>query len=88
MTIIPNKTACFRCVFNAPSKEKLESLSIAGILGVLPGIVGCIQASEAIKYILDLGELLTDTVLSMDIRTMDFRKVKVQKDLKCLACSA
>ncbi|RDU71234.1 HesA/MoeB/ThiF family protein [Helicobacter aurati] len=87
MTVLPHKTACFRCVFENPPAKELDSIFTAGLFGVVPGIIGCLQASEVIKYILGLGELLTDTLLTIDIKTMNFRKVNVKKDAECSVCS-
>lgn len=86
MTVLPHKSACFACAFDEPPSKELNSIFRAGLFGVVPGIIGCIQASEAIKYILNLGELLTNTLLTMDIKTMDFRKVAIKQDLHCRIC--
>lgn len=86
MTILPTKTACFSCIFSEPPPSELNSIFRAGLFGVVPGIIGCIQASEAIKFILNIGELLLDNLLTLDIKTMNFRKVKVKKDEHCRVC--
>ncbi len=87
MTIIPKVSACFACAFDEPPDKEFNSIFRAGLFGVLPGIVGCIQASEAIKYILGIGELLTNTLLSVDIKTMNFRKIAIKRNTQCRVCS-
>ncbi|TLE07817.1 HesA/MoeB/ThiF family protein [Helicobacter bilis] len=87
MTILPHESACFACAFDEPPAKELNAIFRAGLFGVVPGIIGCIQASEAIKYILNLGELLTNTLLTMDIKTMNFRKVAIHKNADCRVCS-
>ena len=59
MTVIPNQTACYRCVFPSPPPPgSVPSCGQSGVLGVLPGVVGSLQATEAIKYLLGIGDLL------------------------------
>ncbi len=87
MTVIPHKSACFSCVFSEQPSSELDSYFRAGLFGVTPGIIGCIQASEAIKYILGIGDLLLDSLLTMDIKTMSFRKVAIKPNPHCNVCS-
>ncbi len=56
------------------------------MLGVLPGVIGTLQATEAIKSIVGIGELLTDSLLTYNALTMRFRKVPVQRNPDCLGC--
>ena len=87
MTVIPGKTACYRCIFHSlPSPEAAKSCSRAGILGVLPGVVGTLQATEAIKFLLGIGNLLTDTLLTYNALTMEFRKVRCKRNPDCPLC--
>ncbi|NQT28553.1 MAG: HesA/MoeB/ThiF family protein [Candidatus Omnitrophica bacterium] len=87
MTILPGKTACYRCLFpKLPSENEFISPKDAGILGVVAGIIGLIQANEVLKYILNIGELLTDKLLIFDSLTTTFRKIKVQLNPKCPVC--
>ncbi len=87
MTVIPGETTCYRCIFNAPLPAgAVPSSSQTGILGVLPGVIGSLQATEAIKYLLGIGELLTDTLLTYDALEMEFRAVKVSRNLNCPLC--
>ena len=87
MTVIPKKTACFRCVFEKkPEAGSVPNASDVGVLGAVPGIVGSLQAVEAIKYIIGEGELLTDRLLIHDSLNMIFQTVKIKRNLKCPVC--
>jgi len=87
LTIAPWKTACYRCVFaSPPPKNLVPTCSQAGILGAVAGILGTIQATEALKFILKTGTLLTDTLLVYNAKSMDFRKVGVKRNPKCPIC--
>jgi len=82
-----NKSACYRCLFPQPPKAgQVLSCSEAGVLGVLPGIVGTIQANETIKLILGIGDSLKNRLLSLNALKMDFKEYKVQKDINCPVC--
>jgi molybdopterin/thiamine biosynthesis adenylyltransferase len=87
ITVLPGKTACYRCIFHSlPPPEVARSCSHAGILGVLPGVIGTLQATEAIKYLLGIGNLLTDTLLTYNALTMEFRKVRFPRNPECPLC--
>jgi molybdopterin/thiamine biosynthesis adenylyltransferase len=87
MTYVPGRGPCYRCVFQTPPpSDAVPSCKQAGVLGVLGGIIGTLQATEAIKYILGLGNLLTGCLLTYDALTMDFRKVKLSRNKKCAVC--
>ena len=88
MTVIPQKTACYRCFFSQPPPlEELLSCQQAGILGAVAGTIGSIQATEAIKYIDGFEEgLLTDRLLTYDTKAMKFHSVEVRRDPHCAAC--
>jgi molybdopterin/thiamine biosynthesis adenylyltransferase/rhodanese-related sulfurtransferase len=78
---------CYRCLLPEPPPPELApSCAEAGVLGVLPGIVGSIQALEAIKIILDLGEPLRGRLLAYDALETSFRTFKVRRDPNCPAC--
>lgn len=78
MTHVPG-SATYRCVFKEPPpKNAVPTCSQAGILGAVAGIMGTIQACEALRYLLGVGELLTNQLLIMDAKTMRFRSVKVK----------
>jgi molybdopterin/thiamine biosynthesis adenylyltransferase len=82
MTIIPGKTACLNCVYHgaAVPKEKFP------VIGVTPAVIGCIQATEVIKYLLGLGDLLTDRLLNYDALRMKFTEFKINRDPNCEQC--
>jgi molybdopterin/thiamine biosynthesis adenylyltransferase len=85
-TFMPNQ-GCYRCLYPAPPPPGMvPSCSEAGVLGVLPGIVGSVMAAEAIKIILGLGNTLVNRLLMFDALEMEFRKVKIRKDPECPIC--
>jgi molybdopterin-synthase adenylyltransferase len=87
MTIIPKKTACYRCIFNSPPESgSVNTSSHAGILGAVAGMFGTIQAIEAVKFITNSGRLLTDTLLTIDAGTFEIRKINIQKNTCCPLC--
>jgi molybdopterin/thiamine biosynthesis adenylyltransferase len=88
MTVIPGKSACYRCLFKEPPPpEEILSCQQAGILGAVAGTIGTIQATEAIKYLTGFEEgLLTDQLLTYDAKWMKFRSVEVKKNPRCVAC--
>ena len=78
---------CYRCLYPEPPPAGLvPSCAEGGVLGVLPGIVGTIQATEAIKLILGVGDPLIGRLLLFDALAMHFRHVKVRRDPHCLVC--
>ena len=80
-------SACYRCVFGAPPPPNLvPTCSQAGVLGAIAGMLGTIQAAEALKYITRVGELLTNQLLTFNAKTMDFRKVKTRHNSHCKLC--
>ena len=87
ITVLPRETACYRCIFNSPPPANaVPSCSQAGVLGVLAGVVGSLQATEAIKHFLGLGDLLTNTLLTYNALSMQFRKVSLSKNPNCPIC--
>ena len=88
MTYVPNEGCCYRCVFKEPpKKECVSSCSTDGVLGAAVGTIGTLQATEAIKYILGTGELLTGHLLTYNALTSEFRKIKLPPaDEECPAC--
>jgi adenylyltransferase/sulfurtransferase len=78
---------CYRCLFpEPPPPGSVPSCAEGGVLGVLPGIVGTIQATEAIKLILGIGETLAGRLLLIDALSMQFRAMTLRKDPACPAC--
>ncbi|MBU1888298.1 MAG: molybdopterin-synthase adenylyltransferase MoeB [Candidatus Omnitrophica bacterium] len=87
ITILPGESACYRCLFPEPPPPGLvPSCQEAGILGVVAGIIGTIQANEVLKYILGTGDLLTGRLLIFNALDSSFRQVKVTKDPNCPVC--
>ena len=86
MTVLPGKSACYRCIFNAPPTTDEPAASTAGVMGVLPCVIGGIEATEALKYLLGIGDLLTDHILTYDALKMTFRKIAVQRNSDCPLC--
>ena len=86
MTYVPGG-ACYRCVFSdVPKKNDVKSSAEVGIMGSIAGMLGTVQATEAIKYILKKGELLKDRLLIFDGLKMQFRTVPVRRSGGCSAC--
>ncbi len=81
MTIIPGQSACLRCVYRGAIVE-----GEFPVLGVTPGVIGCIQATEVIKYILGMGQLLTNRLLVYDGLNMKFTEFNVKRDPDCPHC--
>jgi adenylyltransferase/sulfurtransferase len=78
---------CYRCLFREPPPPELvPSCAESGVLGVVPGLVGTIQATEVIKTLLDLGDVLVGKLLTIDVMTMAFRTIEIRRDPECPAC--
>ena len=78
---------CYRCLYPEPPPPGLvPSCAEGGVLGILPGLVGIIQATEVIKYILNLGDSLAGRLLLIDALGMNFRQLKLRKNPDCPAC--
>ena len=84
---IPGKTPCYRCIFpEQPVDSMVPNCAEAGVLGVLPGIVGSIQASECIKILLSIGAPLTEKLMLFDALEMTLRPVKIKRRSQCPVC--
>jgi sulfur-carrier protein adenylyltransferase/sulfurtransferase len=78
---------CYRCLYPEPPPPGLvPSCAEAGVLGVVPGIIGTIQANEALKLILKAGETLAGRILILDARGMRFREIRLKRDPECPVC--
>jgi sulfur-carrier protein adenylyltransferase/sulfurtransferase len=87
-TILPGEGPCYRCVYAEPPPAALApSCSEVGVLGVLPGIMGLLQANEAMKLILGIGEPLSDRLLMFDALSTSFIELKLRRDPNCSVCS-
>ncbi len=81
MTVIPGETACLRCIYRGPVPEEKFP-----VIGVTPAIIGSIQATEVIKYIVGTGRLITDRLLVYDGLNMKFTEFAVKRDPACEHC--
>ena len=80
-TIIPGETPCLRCLYpNAPLMPAFP------VIGVAPAVIGCIQATEAIKYIVRMGDLLSGRLLVYDRLSLKFVEIALEKDPACIDC--
>ncbi|MFB3789643.1 MAG: ThiF family adenylyltransferase [bacterium] len=87
MTIVPGTGPCYRCLFPEPPPPGLvPSCQEAGILGCVAGVLGTLQAVEALKFILGLGDLLVGKMLIFDALEMQFRRVSVPRNPECPVC--
>lgn len=88
MTYVPGKGPCYRCVFrNPPPKDAVPTCKQAGVIGAMGGVIGSLQAMEAVKYIIGRGELLTGCLLTYDAMSMTFRKIKLPENTEnCPVC--
>ncbi len=78
---------CYRCLFrDPPPPELVPSCDEAGVLGVVPGVIGTLQALEAIKLVLEVGELLSGRLLLFNALTTEFRELSVRRDPECPLC--
>jgi molybdopterin/thiamine biosynthesis adenylyltransferase len=86
-TFKPFEGPCYRCLYPEPPPAHLApSCAEAGVLGILPGVIGVIQATEAIKLILGKGDPLVGRLLTYDSLRMNFRTLKLRRDKNCPAC--
>ncbi|HXZ26183.1 MAG TPA: molybdopterin-synthase adenylyltransferase MoeB [Nitrospiria bacterium] len=87
MTILPGQSACYRCIFKEPPPEGLvPTCQEAGVLGALAGVIGTIQATEALKLILRLPQPLTGRLLTYDALSSGFREIAVRRNPTCPVC--
>jgi molybdopterin/thiamine biosynthesis adenylyltransferase len=81
MTIVPGKSACLRCVYRGVIPEEKFP-----VIGVTPAVIACIQATEAVKYLVGVGELLINKLLVYEGLSMQFTELRVKKDPHCEHC--
>jgi len=82
MTVIPGKTACLRCLYRGPVPE-----SKFAVIGVTPAVIACIQATEVIKVLVGIGDLLANRLLAYDGLNLKFTEFKVQRNPQCEHCA-
>ncbi len=86
MTYVPGQGPCYRCLFSDPAEGVVPNCAEAGVLGVLPGVLGSIQATEAIKLITGIGVLLIGRLLTYDALELRFREFRFQRRTDCAVC--
>jgi sulfur-carrier protein adenylyltransferase/sulfurtransferase len=86
MTYVPDSGPCYRCLFAEVPDEAIPTCATAGVLGVLPGVMGAIQATEAIKWITGVGELLIGRLLTYDALSMQFHEFRFERRRDCAVC--
>lgn len=85
--INPNSTSCYRCIFHSPpDADSVPNCAEAGVIGSVAGLVGSIQATESIKFLLGLEQGLFGSILSVDTKAMEFRKISIPKNKSCPLC--
>jgi thiazole biosynthesis adenylyltransferase ThiF len=87
MTYVPGRGPCYRCLFeNPPPPDAVPTCAQAGILGAVGGVIGSLQAMEALKYLLGTGSLLTGSLLTYDALKMSFRRISFPLRRDCAVC--
>ncbi len=84
ITVIPGQTACYRCLFEAPPAE--TDAPPSGPLGVVPGLIGTVQANEIIKLLTGTGDLLTNQLFTYEAQTSAVRRITVKRNPDCPLC--
>jgi molybdopterin/thiamine biosynthesis adenylyltransferase len=86
-TFMPFAGPCYRCLYpTQPPEELAPACAVAGVLGVLPGIIGLLQANETVKLVLGVGETLAGRMLLFDAMTTTFDEIRLWRDPACPAC--
>lgn len=86
MTYVPGRGPCYRCLFAEADDSVVPNCAEAGVLGVLPGVLGTLQATEAIKLILGAGSALTGRLLTFDALEMSFQEFRFNRRIDCAVC--
>ncbi len=87
-TFVPYEGPCYRCLYPTPPPPELApGCSVAGVLGVVPGIMGLLQANEVLKLLLGIGETLAGRLLLFDALETEFTELKLRRDPHCPVCS-
>ena len=87
-TFVPYEGPCYRCLYPTPPPPELApGCSVAGVLGVVPGILGLLQANEALKILLGIGQTLAGRLLLFDALETEFTELKLRRDPNCPSCS-
>ncbi|MDR0652358.1 MAG: HesA/MoeB/ThiF family protein [Synergistaceae bacterium] len=89
ITYVPGEGPCYRCLFpTPPPPDAIPTCGRAGVIGAMAGVIGCLQALEAVKYLARAGKLLTGVLLTYNALTMEFRRVKIPARRDCAVCGA
>jgi molybdopterin/thiamine biosynthesis adenylyltransferase len=86
MTVRPHETACYRCVMGEAPAGVVPTCASAGVFGAIAGMLGAIQAAEALKYVTGVGRPLSDALLCFDAKDMEFMKSPVRRNPACRVC--
>jgi len=86
MTYLPDQGPCYRCLFPASSGAEAPNCAEAGVLGVLPGVLGALQATEAIKVLLGIGAPLVGRLMTFDALAMSWHEFRFQRRADCAVC--
>lgn len=87
MTIIPGETACYRCIFDAPPPDGAVAMcGDVGVLCTVPGVIGTLQATEAIKRILSIGDPAINSLLTYNAMNTSFRRIPLKRNPDCSLC--
>jgi molybdopterin/thiamine biosynthesis adenylyltransferase/rhodanese-related sulfurtransferase len=86
MTYVPGRGPCYRCLFPEGAEGAAANCAEAGVLGVLPGVMGAIQATEAIKLVVGIGEPLLGRLLTYDALEMRFQELRAKRRPDCAVC--
>ena len=88
MTVLPGRSACYRCLFpEPPAPGEIPTCQEAGVVGGIAGVIGALQAAEAIKFLAGEGELLTDRLLTYDALSGRWRRVRLARNPRCPVCA-
>lgn len=86
LSVIPGKGACFRCVFgDIPEKDQVPTTAEVGVFGAVPGVLGALQATEAVKFLIGTGKLLVGRLLTYDALNLTFREIELPPP-SCRVC--
>lgn len=89
MTVLPGRSTCYRCLFpQPPDPDDVPTCQAAGVVGGIAGVIGSLQAAEAVKYLTRQGELLTDRLLTYDGLADRWRRVRLAPNPRCPLCTA
>ena len=88
MTVLPGRSACYRCLFPVPpAADEIPTCQEAGVVGAVAGVIGSLQAAEAIKYLTRSGELSTDRLITYDGLSDRWRRVQLARNPRCPTCA-